>query len=449
MHPKIHKNLFYLPSLSARHQYISSYCQELDQTQWLSNSEIENLQYQKFLKLISDVLRFTPYYQKGLRGIDLTSIRDLADIEKLPFLEKGDLKSHSDALLCINGKRTFKKTTGGSTGNPVTVYQSSNAIAAADAAYWRGFGWAGIDMCDKQARFWGMPRNNKDIALTKVKDFILNRKRCSAFSFSEDDMLRYYHRLNKFRPKFIYGYVSMLEEFSKFLVKNNLSLKNSPVCVVTTSEVLTDYHRELIGNAFQCRVYNEYGCGETGTIAHECEFGSMHINAENVIVEIVKNNVVVDDGESGEIVVTDLNNFAMPLVRYKLKDIGYIDPTPCACGRGLPVLGGIKGRAYDTIYNRTGRAFHGEYFLYLFEDLQRLSVEVSGFQVIQNSYDNFSIKIIMHRSELKNVVESYILEKVQESFGADVVVKFLYVKGIDRETSGKIRLIKSAVSRAW
>jgi len=448
MHSKVHKNIFYLPSLSVRHQAISSYCTKLDQTQWFSNSEIENLQYQNFLKLISHVLRYTPYYQKKLRGIDLSSIRDLSDIKKLPFLEKGDLKIHSDALLSINGKRGFKKTTGGSTGNPVTVYQSANAIAAADAAYWRGFGWAGIDMCDKQARFWGMPRNRKDIVLTKVKDFILNRKRCSAFSFGEDDMFRYYHRLNKFRPKFIYGYVSMLEEFSKFMIKNNVSLKHSPVCVVTTSEVLTDYHRELICTAFQCRVYNEYGCGEVGTIAHECEFGSMHINAENAIVEIVQDNVVVDDGESGEIVVTDLNNFAMPLVRYKLKDIGYIDPTPCACGRGLPVLGEVKGRAYDTIYNRSGQAFHGEYFLYLFEDLQRLGVEVSGFQVIQNFYDNFTIKIIMHRSEFKNLVENYILEKVQESFGSDVYIKFLYVERIDREKSGKIRLIKSTVSRA-
>ena len=163
------------------------------------------------------------------------------------------------------------------------------------------------------------------------------------------------------------GYVSMLETFSKFMIKNHLSFKYPPTCVITTSEVLTDYHRELIGNVFQCRVYNEYGCGETGTIAHECEFGSMHINAENVIVEIVRDGEVVNDGEVGDIVVTDLNNFAMPLIRYNLKDIGYIDSEPCPCGRGLPILGrSLKaGLTTQSIIETVKRFMVSTFYIFL------------------------------------------------------------------------------------
>jgi hypothetical protein len=112
----------------------------------------------------------------------------------------------------------------------------------------------------------------------------------------------------------------------------------------------------------------------------------------------------------------------------------------------LPVLGGIAGRAYDIIYNKEGKAFHGEYFMYIFEELQNRGLRVSAFQVLQIDFDNFLIKLVMDRT-MASAVEQYIVERVHNSYGEYANITFEYVSKIERERSGKIRLIKSCTDR--
>jgi len=297
-------------------------------------------------------------------------------------------------------------------------------------------------MCDRQARFWGIPHHKAARRMVRLTDLIVNRMRFSAFSYDETIMEDYYNKINCFQPEYLYGYVSMLEAFGKYLLKNNLKMKFQPISVIATSEVLTEPHRRLFENAFHCKVFNEYGCGEVGTIAHECERGAMHISAENLIVEILRDGKPVPEGQTGDIVVTELNNAAMPLIRYNLKDTGCLNPDFCSCGRGLPILGKVMGRAYDTICNKEGKAFHGEYFMYIFEELQNMGIRVAAFQVIQKDYENFVIKAVADE-KLRNAMEDYIAVRVRNSYGSYAEFKFEYVSEVRREHSGKIRLIKS------
>ncbi len=442
MHRLLNKYLIYYPVVFARGQNVARYLWRLERSQWFRRERLQELQLEKLKVLLVNAKVNVHYYHEILADVDPTSFRSIADLQQLPVLTKELLKENLARLRSTQRYRVIKKTTGGSTGNPVTVYKSADSLASAYAAYWRGYGWAGVGIGYRQARFWGVPTGARDKRMASWTDRITNRYRCSAFAFNEEDLGRYYDDLNRFKPHYFYGYVSMLEIFARFLLKNGLELKFRPSCVITTAEVLTQIHRRLFEQAFQCRVFNEYGCGEVGTIAHECEHGSMHLSAENLIVEILRDGRPVATGEQGDIVVTELNNLAMPLIRYNLRDNGVLATTDCPCGRGLPLIDKVAGRAYDIIYNRDGQAFHGEYFMYIFEELQRQGIAVSAFQVIQLDYDHFLVKLVMdERNRVR--LEEFVTGHVRATYGDYASIRFEYVPCIEREKSGKIRLIKS------
>jgi len=442
MLPFICKYFFYYPAVLLKRQHVPRYLGELKESQWYDSRALEQIQLRKLALLLGHAKSNIPYYQKILKNIDTESVSSLRDLQQIPILTKELLKENFNQLLYPEAKGIVKKTTGGSTGNPVTIYKTGISDGAANAAYWRGYEWAGVKMCDRQARFWGIPHHKAARRMVRLTDLIVNRMRFSAFSYDETIMEDYYNKINCFQPEYLYGYVSMLEAFGKYLLKNNLKMKFQPISVIATSEVLTEPHRRLFENAFHCKVFNEYGCGEVGTIAHECERGAMHISAENLIVEILRDGKPVPEGQTGDIVVTELNNAAMPLIRYNLKDTGCLNPDFCSCGRGLPILGKVMGRAYDTICNKEGKAFHGEYFMYIFEELQNMGIRVAAFQVIQKDYENFVIKAVADE-KLRNAMEDYIAVRVRNSYGSYAEFKFEYVSEVRREHSGKIRLIKS------
>jgi phenylacetate-CoA ligase len=442
MNRLLNKYLIYYPAVFARGQNVTKYLWRLERSQWFPREQLQQIQLRKLKVLLSNAKVNVPYYRAILADIDPASFQSISEIEKIPVLTKEMLKENFAQLDSTRRYRTIKKTTGGSTGNPVTIYKSADSSAAAYAAYWRGYKWAGVGIGYRQARFWGVPNNMRDKRMARWTDWITNRYRCSAFAFDEKDLGRYYEDLNRFKPHYFYGYVSMMEAFARFLLKNRLELKFQLSCVISTSEVLTGIHRQLFNEAFQCAVFNEYGCGEVGTIAHECEHGSMHLSAENLIVEILHDGRPAAIGEQGDIVVTELNNHAMPLIRYNLRDAGVLGITNCPCGRGLPLIDKIVGRAYDVIYNRNGQAFHGEYFMYIFEELQRQGIAVSAFQVIQLDYERFLVKLVMSERD-RGKVEEYVQGRVRATYGDYVNMRFEYVQHIEREKSGKIRLIKS------
>jgi phenylacetate-CoA ligase len=166
----------------------------------------------------------------------------------------------------------------------------------------------------------------------------------------------------------------------------------------------------------------------------------MHINAENLVVEILDGERPCGPDEIGEVVVTEINNVGMPLIRYRLGDFGSLSATACECGRGLPVIGNIAGRAYDLVYNREGKMFHGEFFMYIFEDVKRKHLGVQGFQVVQEDYENFTIRIKARKGYGRDT-EKLIRDRICAGYGSYAKVNFRLVDEIPREKSGKMRLI--------
>jgi phenylacetate-CoA ligase len=232
----------------------------------------------------------------------------------------------------------------------------------------------------------------------------------------------------------------MLDQYASYLLQKGIQLRFTPAAVITTSEVLTPVHRAHLEEAFSCRVYDEYGCGELGTIAHECDSGSLHVNAENLLVEIFDGDRQCEPGQRGEIVVTELNNFAMPLIRYRLGDFGVLARDKCSCGRTLPVLQEVSGRAYDLVYNREGRLFHAEFFMYIFEEVKNKGLGIKSFQVVQESYEKFAVLVVPDTS-YGNETKALIRQRFREGYGDYAVIDFIEVKEIARRASGKMQLI--------
>ena len=164
--------------------------------------------------------------------------------------------------------------------------------------------------------------------------------------------------------------------------------------------------------------------------------------AENIIVEIINAGRHCGEGEMGEIVVTELNNYALPLIRYRLGDYTIYSGTSCDCGRQLPVIKDIIGREYDII-RINGKMYHGEFFMYIFEEAMRRDRTVKQFQVLQTDRSSLVVRIIPD-SQYSGQTNAFIEKRIKENMGGNIKVTFEIVERIEREKSGKMRIIRGA-----
>lgn len=369
----------------------------LEELQWQPQQGLLQRQGERLAELLSYAHRHSAYYrQRWPQRTAFDSATASAALAELPTVTKADLQaSFQEMAARPRERRTTTKVTGGSTGQAVTVIKNRSAIAAEMAASWLAYGWFGVRIGDRAARFWGNPATLKRRLRFVAADLATHRIRFSAFAFDDADLAQYWDRCLSFQPDYFYGYVSMLTAFAGFVATNNLDGRRLRLkAVITTSEVLGEPQRELLKHTFGAAIQNEYGCGEVGPVAYECEKGSLHVMSENLVLEVLAaNGEPAPVGVPGDIVLTDLNNRAMPLIRYRVGDIGVVGE-PCACGRGFPVLEKVWGREYDFVQTPDKRRFHGEFFMYFFEDLRSHGAPVDKFQIIQSGERVLEIKLV-------------------------------------------------------
>jgi phenylacetate-CoA ligase len=240
--------------------------------------------------------------------------------------------------------------------------------------------------------------------------------------------------------------VSLVVELCRFLEATSSKLPDSVKCIVTTSEVLDDYSRSFIEEVTQLRVFNEYGCGEVGSIAHECEAGQLHIMADNLLVEVEASDDLPPG--FGHLLVTDLHNLAMPLIRYRLGDLGILSNTSCPCGKPYPILERIVGRAYDLVVGGDGKLYHPEAVIYAFEELKRRGVNLPPYQVVQEADGVLDVRLAGVSSGLTLQVQEQLTALLKVSLDPKIRVTFQNVGGLEREASGKLRVVKRSARAA-
>ena len=442
----LYKRFLFPAVLALRGEYsMYDVLTRLDGIQWDQTERLLKLQREKLRTILNYGYRHVPYYRQRWDEEPVAAGEDpIRAAQSLPFLTKADIQASSDELVSENRPSRFtKKTTGGSTGEPVTVLKDRSAMAQERAASWLAYSWYGVEIGDIGARFWGSPT---EFGIRRFRyalaDLAMNRVRFSAFAFGERELEAYWERCLRVRPDYFYGYVSMLTEFARYLRDRGVSGDQLGLkAVITTAESLEEPQRELLRRVFEAPVQNEYGCGEVGPVAYQCPNEKMHVMGTNVFVELVdETGRHVKPGQTGEVVLTDLNNRAMPLIRYRVGDRA-VQGQPCDCGRSFPVLERIHGRVYDFVQDTRGRRYHGEYFMYLFEDLRDRGAEVSRFRVTQHSRNELTLELV-HPDRLSSEDESYLRDRLDRDMPG-MKVSLEYVAEIRRASSGKTRVIRN------
>lgn len=413
----------------------------LEKTQWLSPREIEEIQIRKLKDILEYSLENVPYYRKtlGPHSNVIHNIRSVSEINVLPLLTKQEIQSHFNELQSGNfvGKIAVESTSG-STGDPFKFKLDRNASSFHRALSYREHRWYGLDVGAKEARFYGIPMDFLPNMKERVKDFLMNRRRYTVFDLSPDKLYEYHERIDDYKPDYIYGYTSSVFEFVRFLKLKGLKLSPPFLkAIIVTSEVLFEEDRVLMESYLQVPVVNEYGTSELGIIAAQCPHGNMHLSSENVIVEILKNDQRVAKEEEGEVVLTGLNNYAMPFIRYKVGDRASLSNGQCPCGRGLPILKKIDGRINNMVITPEGKVASGLVFYYISRSLIEKKGGINKFRVIQNSLDHITFQIVKGTEfDVKSL--KMLEEKTHEYLSSDMNVEFEFLESLPPTTNGKI-----------
>jgi phenylacetate-CoA ligase len=266
-----------------------------------------------------------------------------------------------------------------------------------------------------------------------------------AFEMSPANLDRFVETIRRTRPAMLFGYPSSLALIAGHARARGVRLDDVGVRVVfVTSERLYPEQRRTISNAFGCPVANGYGARDAGFIAHECPRGSLHLSAEDIVVETVgADGRSTPSGQPGEIVVTHLATPGFPFVRYRTGDVGVLSDRPCACGRGLPVLAEVQGRTTDFVVALDGTVMHGLALIYTVRDLPG----VERFKITQASLDRTEVEVVATAAfgdeQVRRIVRDF---KARLGDPVDIVVR--RVSEIPQEKSGKYRYVVSRVTVA-
>jgi phenylacetate-CoA ligase len=420
---------------------------ELEQTQWLTREDLINLQLKKLKKLLIHSQENIPYYRKVFSeaGIDVRNINTLEDLRKIPILTKADIRKNQSYLFAenIDRKSLKKDSSGGSTGENVIFYHDKNCRSNYLGVTERNHDWCGVDTGELEVMIWGSAFDLNTAAKWsgKFKSILKNVKYISSYQMKSDTLNYFIDNLRKWKPPLITGYASALEVFARYIIDNNIT-DIKPKAVISSAEMLFPHQRQLIEKAFGCKCHNRYGCREFGTIAQECSCGSMHVNMERVCVETIPEDDCPEGYKPGELLVTDLDNFGFPMIRYRIGDMAkYADPNiTCECGRGLAILSEVQGRTFDLIRTVSGRSLPGTFWTIL----TRSVPGINQFQIVQKSLTYIVINLKTNDLFPADCAES-LKNTVKEYCGSETQVDINIVDDIAPGPSGKFRFVISEI----
>lgn len=436
--------------LTGRH--ILASLEELNRTQWLSRDEQLALQRRKLQALVDYAYRYIPYYQQifkraGFLPDDLR--HDLSNFNKIPILTKAIIREHWNDLLTTEPERRgslTKLSTSGSTGEPLSFMQDSTFRDAVTADIQRHIGWAGWQLGDPQAFIWGAKLNptvQQRLRLAWI-DRVWNRFQIDAFALSISAMQTFANRARREHARILFGYPTGIQVFARF-VRSSSFMGLTFDSVFTTAERLLPSVRREIEETFQARVFNRYGSLELGGIACECEaHQDLHMSVENNLVEIVADGAPTSPGQTGEVIVTNLNNYGMPFIRYQVGDFASLRPeASCPCGRSTPKLASVEGRTVEALRATDGTMIWGGFAGAPWRCLTDPSIR--QFQVCQKSLEQLVFRLVP-AGEIPTSVLAEIRNAVHHTFGDNCHAEFDFVEAISPLPSGKHQYVVSEVN---
>jgi phenylacetate-CoA ligase len=441
-----------------KHAYIlvlkitgNSFEKEWNEVKKIKNEEDLSDIQEKYLKsLILHAYHSTPHYtilEKD--GVIKDNKVFLQNFGLLPLLTKESVREMPDKFVSkdYSLRKWYYNSSGGSTGEPIRFIQD-RLYAKWQNATLKGYyqNILGIDELGvKKILLWGSERDVFEGTIgfkAKVNNWLTNTMFLNSFVMTQRNMKRYVKIINSFKPDLIRGYASSLYELCRF-VGDKLPI-HSPKIVVSAAETLQDEVKKEIEKVFATKVYNFFGSREVGPIAGECRHGLLHMFTFNNHTEVInkKTGTPVEENQEGNIIVTNLHNYSMPLIRYEIGDMAILGPKTCECGNPLPTLIKITGRVTDHFEREDGTIIHGEYFTHLFY----LKDWIKAFQVVQEDYKKIRVYVSL-RGNINDFEKKDIENKIKLVIGQDCMVIWEIVEKIPRTKSGKHLYTRSLVHR--
>ena len=425
-----------------KHSNVLSCYKALRNHQWNTLEENKKIQQKKLYILIEYASENIPYYKRIIQEYNIKFSEDtiFKDIKKFPLLTKDVIRNNFDELYKFRDHTYYRNSSGGSTGEPVIFYQDSNYFAWNTAAKILFDEWAGRKLGEPMIKLWGSLRDILKCG-QGFKEYLRQQLSgvtiISSSRIAEKDMYKYMQRINIIKPYLIFAYTNSIDEFACFIQKHHLSIY-SPQAIMTSAGVLFPEVRARIEDIFQATVFNRYGSREVGDIACNCKTSpGLHLISDIHYVEIVDDEgKEVKLGKSGNIIVTLLTNYTMPLIRYKIGDRGILSNKNCKCGHGLPLLEKVVGRITGNFKNKLGDYISGGLFFSLFYFIEN----IKQFQIIQEAIDYISINLVLiDKTKLKDMDKDFkeINQTIWKAMGNDTKIKYNIVDEIKLSPSGK------------
>jgi phenylacetate-CoA ligase len=411
---------------------ISSY-RELYKNQSESPEFIRNLQMAKLKRLLEHCQLNVPYYKQLFKkiGFSPSDVKSVEDLTMLPTLDRITLEKNGKSLISNlhNVDRMKKCSTGGTSGKPVHFFLDKSVNNYHYAATLRHLRWLNLKFFEKHILLWASPPELSGYAsgATKMRSLLARRKFLPSFQLDEEKARQYAEVIQSFRPKIIYGYSSILYDVAKHFVASGNYVPTK--YIVACAEPLFDYQRKYIEGRFKSPVLSRYGSNEFSSIAHECPEKNLHINSDRVILEFSPiPSLQFLEGEVREIIVTDLDNYGMPFIRYRINDIAQCNAGSCPCGLPFKTFERINGRINDIIKIDEKRAVAPHFWAGILSEEKGLD----GFQIVKGK-DRIQVNINCQEYDQRKISE-----RLHREFGDKIPIQVNRVSSISKTPSGKI-----------
>jgi phenylacetate-CoA ligase len=390
----------------------------------------------------------SPFWAERFResGIDPAAIRSGDDLRGLPILEKGEVRRSREAMVssAVPPERRIEAMTGGSTASPLRFYRDLECLAEREALNWVFHRRLGRQPCDRWALVWGAMRDLGPVQGFRARLRARLLERCVILPGNQmdpDSMDRFVARMRGFRPRFLHGYSQAVALLARHIEEQRLRPPRLEGITVT-AEPITPEQRRTVAAAFGCPVHSIYGTREFGFLAAECtEHRGMHLNPLSCYVEFLRaDGSPAAPGEPGQVIVTDLLNRALPLIRYRIGDVGVPSPHGCPCGSSIPAMEIAAGRETDFLVLPGGRCIAGASITLV------SSAGIAKLQYIQRTPQELTVRYVAAPSFHPGSLDE-LRQKLLGVFGDALQYRFEQVDDLPTSPSGKFAYVYSEVAR--
>jgi len=417
----------------------------LAETERWERRRLDELRDRKLCRLVEHAYAASSHYRRMMdeHGVRPSDIQGIADIHRLPILTRDVLRQHWDALRFRDAGPVETVSTGGTTGSPLKVVRDRAGSVWQRGCYWRGLGWGGLRLGEPYVQLFG---GTLGVARTRrldgARNWFSGKHFLPAFELGPKNVARYIDAVRASGARHLVGYTSAVYLLASHAERVGAQME---LCAVfPTAEPLLDGWSATIARAFRARVLPYYGCGEIQSLGYSCpaaEAPVYHSCDEHAVLEVETPGGPRLSGE-GPFLVTDLDNHALPMIRYRNGDAGALASPGCACGRSLARITRIDGRVNDVLFRTSGEAVSGAIGPHAFKMVEG----VEQFQIVQRRPGQVLVRVVRLPGYVAATEEAKIDRAFRQHLGRDAEIEIRYVDAIPRTPAGKARFIINEVA---